>query len=169
MPYNRLLDFLVALASRLGIKGGDDFKSFLFESAIRQQRQAEVADADQDDRLQPRGAEFVGNLCGKFRHVVAEAARAEGAEIGEVLAQLRGLDAGGLGQRLAGNGADAVLAQPRQAAQINRKTINRLARDDRAAVFFQGAQKLSKPGPEGKPPAKNIFARQAACLEKTNV
>ena len=139
MPYNRLLDFLVAFAPGLGIKRGDDFKSFLFKSAIRQQRQAEVADADQDDRLQPRGAELIGNPGGKFRHVVTEAARAERAEIGEVLAELRGLDAGGLGQRLAGNRADAVFAQPRQAAQVKRETINRLAGDDRAAVFFQGA------------------------------
>jgi hypothetical protein len=34
--------------------------------------------------------------------------------------------------------------QPREAAQINRKAINRLARDFRASVFFQGAKKLSE-------------------------
>ena len=77
-------------------------------------------------------------LFDKRRHVITEAARAERAEVGEVLAELRGLDAGGPGERLAGNGADAVLAQPREAAQINRKTINRLARDDWPAVFLQG-------------------------------
>jgi hypothetical protein len=40
--------------------------------------------------------------------------------------------------------------QPREAAQINRKAINRLARDFRSAVFFHGAQKLSDPPPQGK-------------------
>ncbi len=138
---NRLFDFLVALAVRLGVERGDDFKSFLFKAAIREQREAEVADAHQDDRLQPRRAEFLGDLFEKLRDIVAQAARAERAEIRQVFAQLRGLDAGGLGERLAGNGADAVLTQPREAAQIDRKAINRLARDFRAVDFFQRREK----------------------------
>jgi hypothetical protein len=70
----------------------------------------------------------------------SEAARAEGAEIGEVLAQLRRLNASSAGERLAGNGTDAVFLQARQAAQINRETINRLARDDWAFRFLQAAK-----------------------------
>ena len=89
------------------------------------------------DRLQARRAEFVGDFFRQIRHVITEAARAEGAEISEVLAQLGGFDAGGLGERLAGNGADAVLAQPRQTTEINRETINRLARNDCGAFFFK--------------------------------
>ncbi len=137
MPINRLFDFLVAFAARLGVERGDNFKSLLFKPAIRQQRQPEMAGAHQNDRLQARRAEFLGNFFGQFRHVVAQAARAERAETGEVLAELRGFDAGGLGERLAGNGAEAVLAQPREAAQINGKTINRLARNGRPAGFLQ--------------------------------
>src|ERR1017187_2445777 len=111
------------------------------KSAIRQQRKTKIADADQNHRLQPRGTEFIGNFGRKFSDVVTEAAGAERAEAGEVFAELRGFDAGGLRQRLAGNRADAILAQPRQAAQVNRETVNRLARDDGTAGFFQGAQK----------------------------
>jgi len=48
------------------------------------------------------------------------------------------LATGGPGEHLAGNGADAVLAQPREAAQIKRKAINRLARNGWTPVCFQG-------------------------------
>ena len=88
-----------------------------------------MPDADKNHRLQSRRAEFVGNFFGQFRDIVAEAARAKRAEIREVFAQLRGFDARGFGERFAGNRLDAVIAQTREAAQINRKTINRLARN----------------------------------------
>ena len=39
--------------------------------------QAEMADADEDDRLQSRGAEFIGDPGGQLSHVVAQAAGAE--------------------------------------------------------------------------------------------
>ena len=113
---NRLFGFLVAFAARLGVEGGDDLKSLLFKPTIRQQRQSKMADANENHRLQPRSAEFVGDLCGKFHHIVTQAARAERAETGEVLAELRGFHAGDLRERLAGNRADAVFAQPRKAA-----------------------------------------------------
>src|SRR5450432_361980 len=95
-----------------------------------------MPDADQDDRLQMRRAKLLGNFFEKLRDLVAQAARAERAEIREVFAELGGLDAGGLRERLAGNRADAVLMQPREAAQINREAINRLARDDGTFGFF---------------------------------
>src|ERR1017187_6050575 len=134
---NRLLGFLVAFPARVGVERGDDFKPLLFKTAIRQQRESEVADADQNHRLQARCAEFIGDLFGKRRHVIAEAARAERAETGEVFAELGGLDAGGQGEHLAGNGADAVVPQPHEAAQVKRQAINRLARNGWAPVLFQ--------------------------------
>ena len=133
---NGLLDFLVTLAAGFGIKGGENFKTFFFKPAIGDERKTQVADADEDDRLQTGGAEFVGNFSGQFVDIVAEAARAECAEVGEIFAELSGLDAGGLGERLAGNRADAVLAQAGEAAQINREAINRFARNDGATSFF---------------------------------
>ena len=69
----------------------------------------------------------------QFRDIIAQSAGAEGAEISQIFAELRRLDAGGFGQRLAGDGAEVVFAKPRKAAQINREAINRLARDDGAA------------------------------------
>ncbi len=126
-----------------------NLKAFFFKSAIRQQREPEVADADEHDRLQLRGAEFAGNFLREFRDIVAKAARAERAEIGEVFAELGGFDAGGLGERFAGNRADAILAQPGEAAQINRKTINRLLRNNRASVPFH-TRKLSDQPAHGK-------------------
>ena len=59
---NRLADFFVALTARVGVKAGDDFKSFLSKTAIRKQREAEMPDADQNDRLQARRAEFIGDF-----------------------------------------------------------------------------------------------------------
>jgi len=100
--------------------------------------------------LQSRRSQFLGNFLRQFRHVVAESTRAERAEVGEILAELRGLDAGGLRECLARNRADAVLFQPCKAAQINRKAINRLARDFRTVVSFQSAEKLSKSFAQGK-------------------
>src|SRR5471032_1098909 len=96
-----------------------------------------MPDAYENDRLQPRRAQLLGNFLRQFNHIVAQAARAERAEISEVFAELRGLDAGGLGERLATHRADAVLLEPREAAQINRETINRFARDDGLPGFFQ--------------------------------
>ncbi len=103
-----------------------------------------MPDTDEDDRLQPRRAEFLGNFLEKFRDIVAQPARAERSEVGEVFAKLRGLHARRLRERLARNGADAVLVQPRETAQINRKAINRLARDFRASVLFQRG-KIKRP------------------------
>jgi hypothetical protein len=51
--------------------------------------------------------------------------------------------------------------QPREAAQINRKAINRLARDFRASILFQGAEKLSEPQLSGKQRCQ-FLSRQTA-------
>ena len=114
-----LFDFLVPLALRRGVESGDDFEALFFEAPIGEEGEAEVADADEDDGLEPGGSELVGDFPGELADIVAQAAGAEGAEVGEVLPELGGLDAGGLGERLAGDGADEVLAQPGEAAHID--------------------------------------------------
>ena len=103
-----------------------------------------MPDADKNHRLQSRRAEFLGNFLRKLRHVVTKPARAERAEVSKVFAKLRGFDAGGFRERLARDRADAVLTEAREAAQINRKTINRLARNFRATILLQSTGKLSK-------------------------
>ena len=100
-----------------------------------------MPDADKNDRLQPRRAEFLGDLFEKVGDIVAESARAERAEIGEVFAKLGGFYARSFGQRLTGNRADAILVQSREAAQINRETINRFPRNDGLAIFSQVRKK----------------------------
>ena len=62
---------------------------------------AEVANADENDGLQAVGTEQIDDHHGQLLDIVAQAARAELAEVSQVLAQLGGFDAGGLGQRLA--------------------------------------------------------------------
>ncbi len=143
--------FLSRLRLGVNVERGDDFKAFLFKTAIGEQREAEIADADEHDRLQAFGAELVGDHLRQLLDIVAEAARAELAEIGEVLAKLGGLDARDLGQRLAGDGADGVVLQPRQAAQINGQTIDRFARNFRAVGFFQAAKGNSNPDGHASP------------------
>ena len=114
----------------------DDFKTFRTEALIRQQRCAEVAHAHEHDRLQARGAEHLGDHFRELLDLVAQPARAERAEVSEVLAQLRGLHARRARERLAGNRRQPVLLQAEQAAQINRQAINRLARNLGPQVFF---------------------------------
>ena len=117
---NGLGDLFVAGAAGVGVEGGDDLKAFLFKAAIGEQGQTEVADADENDGLQSGGAEFFGDAAGEFGDVIAEAAGAEGAKAGQIFAELGGFYAGRLGQRLAGDGIEAVLFETGQAAQINR-------------------------------------------------
>ncbi len=47
-----------------------------------------------------------------------------------------------IGERLAGDGADGVVLEPREAAQVDGETINRLARDFGAVGFFQAAKEI---------------------------
>ena len=114
------------------------------KAAIRKERRAHVADADEHHWLQAARAQQVDDHLRELVHVVAEAARAELAEVGEVLAQLRGFDARDFRQRLAGDSANVVRLEPLEAAQIDGQTINRLARDLWAMCFFQGGGELSQ-------------------------
>src|SRR5207244_12341859 len=115
---NRLGNLFVTRSRRINVKGRDDLKSFLLEAAVGEQGQTEVADTDENDRLQARSAEFVGDHLRQFAHVVAQSPRAERAEIREVLAQLGGLDPGDFRERFAGNGLEVFLLDPRQTAEI---------------------------------------------------
>ena len=134
----------IALAGRLGVKGGDEFKPLLFKPPIGEQGQAQIPHPHQNDGLKAGGAQFLGDFRGQFGHIIAQAAGAEGAEIGQILAQLRGLDDSGFRQGFAGHGGDAIFPQPGEAAQIDGEAINRLARNDGWHRFLQGAGKISK-------------------------
>ena len=137
--------FRVTAALRLNIKRGDDFKPLLLKTAIGKQRKAEIPDADEDHRLKAVGAQQIGDHLGQLFDFIAQAAGAELAEIGEILAKLRRLDAGGGGERVAGDGADRVRLEPVQAAQVNGQTINRLAGNLGTARFLHVASQLNNP------------------------
>src|SRR6202034_222437 len=79
---------------------------------------------------------------GQLRDIIAEAAGAELAEIGEVLAQLGGFDARDFGERFTGNRAHGIVLEPREAAQVDGQTINRFARNFWTVRFFQAGQEI---------------------------
>jgi hypothetical protein len=85
--------------------------------------------------LQAVGAETVRDGRGEQFNVVSKAACAELAEIRQVLAQLRGLNTGGLGERVTRNGANAIALEALQATKIDRKPVDSFARD--LGIFFQ--------------------------------
>src|SRR2546422_2185984 len=62
------------------------------------------------------------------------AAHAELAEVGEVLAHLRGIQVEAVGHLLRGDGLDAVLLQLKQAARVDGETVNRHLRNLRGKI-----------------------------------
>ncbi len=133
---NRLADLLFPFAVRFDIKTGDDLEPFFFESTIREEGKTQVPDADEEYRLQARGAEFIGNLFGKLDDTIAETAGAELSEISKILAKLSRLHPRDLGQSLTGYGVDIVILKPSQAPEVKRKPVNGLSRDFRGGQLF---------------------------------
>ena len=68
---------------------------------------------------------------------ITEAAGAELAEVGQVLAELGGFDAGGFGQGFAGDGADVVFLEALEATEVHGQSIDCLARDLSSQCFLQ--------------------------------
>ncbi len=126
---DRLVKILAALATDIFIEAGDDFKTLLGESGIAHERAAQAADADNDDGLEAVGAEGVAESDGEQFDIVAKSAGAEVAEVGKVFAELGGGDAGDLGERFAGDGADAVVVEALEAAEIEGEAVEGFARN----------------------------------------
>ena len=85
----------------------DDLEAFLAEARVVGQRQAEVAGADDGDAQLAVEAEDLSQMPLQILDVVADAAHAELAEVGQVLADLRGVQVELLGERLRRDGLDA--------------------------------------------------------------
>ncbi len=111
------------------VEGGDDFETFFAEAAVAEEGGAEVPDADEDDGLETVVAEDFADGGGEAIDVVAEAAGAELAEVGEVFAELGGFDTGGLGERFGGDGVDVVHLEALEAALVDGESVDRLSRD----------------------------------------
>ena len=99
------------------------------EAAVVGQRVAEVADADDDDRPVLGQAELAGDLVDEVLDVVADAAGAVGAQVGEVLAQLGRVDPGGGGELLGGDRGDALVGQRAERPQVDGQPGHRGVRD----------------------------------------
>ena len=85
---------VVPIAGRVGVDQGGDAEAAAGEPGVAGERLAQVADADQRDRAVHGDAQRARDLLGQGRHVVADAADAVGAEVGQVLAQLGRVHAG---------------------------------------------------------------------------
>ena len=136
---DRLCNLLLSPALRLDIERGDDFEPFLFEAAIREQCQTKMADTNEDHWLQPGGPELVGNPPRELTYIIPQTACAELAKISEIFAQLGRLDPGYFRQRFTRHGLNGVLLEARQAPEIDRQTVNRLAGNLSADGFLQCA------------------------------
>ena len=111
---------LISSPTRLGIgvEERGDAEPAAGETGVAGQRVTEVTDADQRDGAPLGEAEHELDLLDQQGDVVADAAGAVRAEVGEVLAQLGGVDPGGGGEPLAGDGLVPGLGEVVQRTQI---------------------------------------------------
>ena len=100
-----------------------DLEAFATKTGIVGQGQAEVAGAHHRDAEFSVKAQNLPEVALEILDVVSDAADAELAKIGQILADLCGVQVELLRQRLRGNGLDAVGFELCQAAQVNRQTI----------------------------------------------
>ena len=81
------------------------------EAAVVGQRGAQVAQPDDDHRPVVGRAHLAADLAEQVLHVVADPPGAVRAEMGQVLAQLGGVDPGRLGERATAHGVDLLLSR----------------------------------------------------------
>src|SRR5439155_8630272 len=101
----------LADAGRVGVEEGRDVEAAGGEPRVPRQGVTEITHPDEGHRPVLGEAEHLLDLADEGGHVVADAAGAVRAQVGQVLAQLGGVDAGGVGQFLAGDGVVAGLGQ----------------------------------------------------------
>ena len=104
---------------RVLIESGGNFKALFVESTVTEQRGAEVPHTDENDRLQPGGAEHFRQLSRKAFHVVSESPSAEVSKMRQVLAELGWFHPGRFGQCLRGNGLRCCALELLQASLVD--------------------------------------------------
>ena len=102
---------LAARRVRVVVEEGRDLEAARGEPAVVGERVTEVADTDDDDRPVLGQPDLAGDLVAQVVDVVPDATRAVGAEVGEVLAELRGVDAGGDWRGLRARCDDVAIGQ----------------------------------------------------------
>ena len=124
-------------------KSAGDLEAFLAEARVVGEREAEVAGADDGDAQLAIETEDLPQVPLQIADVVADAAHAELAEVGEILADLRGVQVKLLGQRLRRDRADAGVFERVQAAQVDRQPVGGELRDLVSALLAGG--RLGRP------------------------
>ncbi len=112
-----------------------DRKAALAEAAVSRKRLAEIACTNDDDRPIVRQTEFTADLIHQECNLVADASSAIAAEIGQVLANLGGVDAGEFGEALATDVLDLFGGLFDQNAQVYRKPGNGGLGDSATSAF----------------------------------
>src|SRR5262245_7787003 len=115
------------------IKDGRDAEALTGEAPVVEQRRAEVAEADERHRPLAIEPEDPLQLSFQAGDVVADAADAELAEVGKVLADLRRVEVEAVRQLLRRHGLDAVFLELQQAPGVHRETTDRHLGDLRQA------------------------------------
>ena len=95
------------------------------EAPVVGERLAEVAEPDDGDRPVGGEPELGGDPVDEELDLVADAPGAVGAEVGEVLADLRRVDPGELGEPLRGDGADVLVGGLEQGPVVERQARHR--------------------------------------------
>src|SRR5438445_2719312 len=114
--------FLTDLRAQV-VEERDDLEAFLPESGIVGEREAEIAGAHDRDAQLAIEAEDLAQMALQVADVIADAAHAELAEVGEILSNLGGVQMELLGERLRRDGLDAGVLERVQAAQVHRQAI----------------------------------------------
>ena len=104
---------------RVGVDDGCHREAAGSESVVAAEGLAEVSCADDDDGGRFAAAEDASDLLHEEADVVADAAGAVGAEVGEVLADLGGVDARQFCELLGRDGGGAVLGEFDQAPEVD--------------------------------------------------
>ncbi len=111
---------LVSDERRLTVQDGRDPEAAGDETPVISQGAPEVTGTDDHDRPALREAKGPGDLVHEVFNVIADAPDPVRAQVGQVLAELGRVHAGGGGQRLAGDRARAALGQGVERPQVDR-------------------------------------------------
>ena len=102
----------------ISIEKGGDSKPSCRKTAVGGERSTEVADANNDHRPALRKAELTTDLATQVVDVVSDSAGAVGAQIAEVLADFRGIEAGKISELIRRNGGSLGCRQLEQRPMV---------------------------------------------------
>ncbi len=127
---------------RLDVDQVHDREPPVVEAGVVGEGLPEVAGADDHHRPLPVEAELAAHLVHEVLDVVADPTGAVGAEVGQVLAHLGGVDAGQLGEAFGGHVRRAVGGDLVEQAEVDGKAGDRGVRDAATAALDHAQARL---------------------------